>query len=454
MTGRAPQFKLPPGVLSAAEAIASRDDLLLHFAAGEKPSGPFQVGVELEFLPLLPSGEAAPHAADGPSVTRLLREIITARGYAPVMAGDHLVGLQGHDGPLHLEPGAQVEIALPPRRTAADIYGDLLRWRSILREAAKEAGILLVPIGLQPVTPVASIGWNPRQRYRIMRAHLGARGSLAHHMMKATAGTQYNLDHASEADAASLVRAALAASPFVNALFANSPLEEGRPNDWLTIRPHVWRHVDPARTGYLPWVHDEGFTYSRMLDWALSADVMFVLRDDAWVAVGDITFEDFLVHGHPAAGPARREDFALHLTTLFPEVRLKQHVEIRGADSADIDQVAAGAALWRGLLYDAGARAECLRVTAGWTAAERDALFEATAREGLRATIRGMPARDLARELIDISAAGLRALDGPGGADADLLEPLRSIAASGVTPAERLLEEWSAHGVPALLRRG
>ena len=451
MTGRTPQFKLPAEVAESDSPITSREQLLSHFRTGEKPNGPFVLGVELELLPILADGTAAPYSADGPSVTRLLRALARAEGLAPVVVNGNLVGLSGPEGPVHLEPGGQVELALPPRATAAEVLADLTRWRAALRDAAAETGLFLVPLGLQPITPVADIQWNPRNRYRIMRDHLGARGRLAHHMMKATAGTQYNLDHASEEDAASLFRASLSVSPVVDALFACSPLEEGRPNGWLTIRPHVWANTDPGRTGILPWVHEDGFTYERWLDWACAASLMFVVRRDEWVTIGDRTFGEFLRSGHPIAGPALHEDFALHLTTLFPEVRIKQHVEIRGADSADSELVAAGAAFWRGLLYDATARLEAIALTDGWTSEERAAFHEDAARIGLRATVAGRTAQDLARDLLVLAGEGLRRIEGPGGADASLLEPLREIAERGVTRAEDLLRDWSSRGVKALL---
>jgi glutamate--cysteine ligase len=455
VTGRTPQFKLPPSVAAADTPITSRAQLLSHFVAGEKPAGPFVLGVELELLPILADGTAAPYSSpgDGPSVTRVLRNLAAAEGLAPVVVNGNLVGLAGPEGPVHLEPGGQVELALPPRATAAEVAADLLRWRRALRAASSEAGVFLVPLGLQPVSRVADITWNPRNRYRIMRDHLGARGMLAHHMMKATAGTQYNLDHASEDDAASMFRASLGASPVVNALFAASPLEEGRPSGWLTIRPHVWANTDPGRTGILEWAHDPGFTYERWLEWACAASLMFVVRDGEWVTIGDRTFDEFMAGGHPVAGAALHEDFALHLTTLFPEVRLKQHVEIRGADSAEPELVAAGAALWRGLIYDACARRETVALTSGWTAEERRRFHEDTARHGLRASIRGRSAQDLAKDLLELAAAGLRRLEGPEGSDAAMLQPLQEIAERGVTRAEDLLRDWSSAGVKALLAR-
>lgn len=453
MTGRTPQFKLPLGVASPDAPIASRRQLLDHFAAGEKPQGPFLVGVELELLPILDDGRAAPYEADGPCVTRLLRVLADANGLAPVVVNGHLVGLQGPEGPVHLEPGGQVEIALPPRATAREVEADLLRWRSALRDAASEAGLSLIAIGLQPVSRVEDISWNPRNRYRIMREHLGARGTLGHHMMKATAGTQYNVDHRDEADAASIVRAALGVSPIVNAMFANSPLLEGRPSGWLTFRPHVWANTDPERTGILPWAHDPGFTYERWLHWASAATLMFVVRDDEWVIVGDRSFAEFLESGHPVAGEAQHQDFALHLTTLFPEVRLKQHLEIRGTDSGEPDIVAAGAALWRGLLYDATARNEAQGLTRGWRSAERAAFHEDCARRGLRAVAGREPAAHLAKDLLAIAEGGLRRLGASGASDAPLLDPLREIAGSGVTRAEILLRDWAARGPAALIDR-
>jgi glutamate--cysteine ligase len=449
MTGRVLTYRLPPSVDSPDAPVESRDQLVGHLAAGESPDAPSLLGVELELLPMQGDGQAAPFEGRG-GVEELLRALAEG-GLEAVEAEGHVIGLRADAGAVHLEPGAQVELALAPRARARDVLDDLLSWRALLASAA--AGRLhLVPLGLQPVTPVRDITWIPRNRYRLMSTYLSAQGTLGHHMMKATAGTQLTVDYRDEANAVEIVECALALAPVVNALCANSPLEEGQPNGFLTKRPHVWANTDPARTGVLPWVAESGFSYDRYVEWALDAPVIFVLRDGLWMPIGDRTFRQFLDAGHPEAGPARHEDFVLHLTTLFPEVRVKQHIEIRGADSCPPEFVAAVAALWRGLLYHPGGATFATELTHEWTIVERQQLHDDAGRLGLRARIRGRSMADIALDVLDCAASGLLALDGPTSRDVPLLAPLRLVAESGETLADILLREWPHDGAAALLR--
>jgi glutamate--cysteine ligase len=288
-----------------------------------------------------------------------------------------------------------------------------------------------------------------------MSRHLGERGRLGHHMMKGTAGVQVNVDFTSEEDAASLVRTALAVSPVVNALVANSPLEEGQANGFLTKRPRIWLDTDPERCGVLPWVIDEGFTFERYADWALDVTVMFLVRGQLH-AVGDRTFRQLLDDGHPVHGRVTFADFALHLTTLFPEIRVKQHVEIRGADACSLDLVAALTALWRGVLYDEVARAEALDLLPALTGAALAGFHEEVGVRGLAARCGGKSAAELATELVAVAAAGLERLASTCGvgSEASLLSPLVGVIRGGRTPAELLLDEWHAEGTAALLARG
>lgn len=449
MTGRALAYRLPPGVESADAPIESRDQLAAHLAAGESPDGPSLLGVELELLPMRSDGQAAPFKGRG-GVEQLLRAL-TDRGLESVEAEGHVVGLRTSTGAVHLEPGAQVELALAPRPRARDILADLDAWLELLRSAASD-DLRLVPLGLQPVTPVRDIGWIPRNRYRLMSAYLSEHGTLGHHMMKATAGAQLTVDYRDEANAAHIVECALTLSPIVNALCANSPLEEGRPNGFLTKRPHVWANTDPARTGMLPWVVDHGFSYARYVEWALAAPLIFVLREQQWIPIGDRTFGQFLDEGHAEAGRACHEDFVLHLTTLFPEVRVKQHIEIRGADSCPPEFVAAVSALWRGLLYHPAGPTFAAELARGWTPAERWTLHHDAGRIGLEARIRGQSVSELASEVIDCAARGLAAMDGAACPDLSLLDPLRQVVESGDTLADVLLRDWSRDGASALLR--
>jgi len=455
MTGIAPQFRLAHGVERADAPIRSANELTSFIAAGEAV-GRQQIGIELERLPLLPDGAAAPYeATDGSRrcVRAVLESLADRFGFERVMRRGRLIGLRGPSAAVSLEPGAQVELSVDPRTTAREILDDLLAWRHQLALARTDTEVSVVALGLQPLTAVRDIGWIPRERYAIMREHLGARGDLAHHMMKATAGVQFNVDHASEDDAAGIFRTALALSPVVNALVANSPLEEGKPNGFITKRPEIWRRTDPDRTGLLPWIFDaDGFTYARWVTYALDVPVMFVIRDDSWVRLGDRTFGELLAHGDDRTGPARHEDFALHLTTLFPEVRIKQHVEIRGQDSCGVESCAALAAIWRAVLYDATTRREAGALAEGLDASRRAKLHDDAARQGLMARMGSSRLDEVAGELLRLVRRGLERLEGPAGSDAALLEPLDQAVIEG-PPAVTLLREVSSDGAPALVRR-
>jgi glutamate--cysteine ligase len=458
MTGLAPKFHLPEGVASPDEAISSPAQFPTYFEAGSKSPGVELLGVEYERLPLRADGTVAPYLCDeGPCVGELIEFLAEATDFERQVVEGHLLGLAGQRSAVHLEPGAQPELALAPKTRARDVAVSLTTWRGMLQEAARETGVHVVALGMQPVTPVPDIPWVPKERYRIMSAHLGARGRLAHHMMKASAGVQLNVDYSDQAGAAEIMAASLAASPLVNALCSNSPLEAGKPSGYASRRAEIWLETDPERYDLLPWVLDEGFSYEAYARWALEASVMFVVRGDGeggekWVSVGDKSFARFL-DDPGELGPATWTDWHLHLTTLFPEVRIKQHVEVRGADSCSIELVTAITALWRGLLYDGQARRGAMTLLDGLDAAARAAMHAGAGREGLAYRAGDATVQERSLALLEMAAAGLDRLAVRDGEESEstLLDPLREVAESGRTPADRLLDDWQARGTAALL---
>lgn len=455
MTGIPAQFRLPQGVSAADEPVSSREQLVSFLAAGIKSDDGRVLGVEYERIPLRADGSAAPYADDGSSVHELLRFLIEHEGHRPIEMDGQLMGAEDADGTVNLEPGAQIELSLHPVRRAEEVHERLQRWRERLRRAADATGVFAAAIGLQPVTAIADLAWVPKERYRIMSRHLGTRGRLAHHMMKGTAGMQFNVDFTSEADAEEILQASLAVSPIVNAACANSPLEGGRANGALTLRPRIWNDTDPDRCGLLPWVFEEGFSFERYVDWALAVPVMFLVREGVFHALGDRTFGELLARSHPDWGAVTFDDFNLHLTTLFPEVRVKQHVEVRGADACSTEVVTAVAATWRGVLYDDDARAAARDLLADLGADARLRLHLEAGDRGLVATTPRGSLGDLLPTLIDIAEGGLNRLARDAGeeSDATWLEPLRTIAAARRPPAHGLLEDWRARGSAALLER-
>jgi glutamate--cysteine ligase len=277
--------------------------------------------------------------------------------------------------------------------------------------------------------------WMPKSRYGAMRSSLGSRGALALDMMLLTATGQVSLDWTSEADCAEKVTVVARLAPLLVALYANSPLRQGKPSGFMSFRSHVWTAVDPARCGFLPSMLDGTFSYRGYAEWALDAPVLFLRRDGKYVTPG-VPFRELLAHGHGGA-PVTESDWADHLSTLFPEVRIKKVLEVRSADCCSPAMTAALPALWRGLLYDSAARTEALELLPALSFAEHLELHALAAREGLRGRFREVPLWRLAREMVEISRRGLRRLDPD---DAALLSPLAEVANGGVSPAEKLLE--------------
>ncbi|MEM7245239.1 MAG: glutamate-cysteine ligase family protein [Acidobacteriota bacterium] len=453
MTGLAPTFRLPEAVTDAGDTIESVDQLVGYMEAGCRSADHQLLGLEYERLPLFSDGRAVPYASDdGPSVQAALAAL-AGHGWERQEDGGRLLGLSGPLGDVHLEPGAQTELALRPHATAGGILADLIEWRGSLREVAETTGVNLVALGLQPVTPIAEMEWVPKDRYRLMREHLGARGDLAHHMMKGSAGAQLTLDYHSEHEAGELIKAGLALSPLVNALCLNAPIEEGRELGQLSRRPEIWSRTDPERTGLLPWIFEDGFSFRSWVDWALAAPVMFFVRDGQWVTAGDASFTRLLDDPGDLA-PITFADWHLHLTTLFPEVRIKQNVEIRGMDSCSIEHVAGLMATWRGLLHDPETRTRALDVVADASAEARQELHLGVGRTGLEHRFGDRRVAELSAEILALAGQGLDRLAAAAGeADGDraLLEPLAETAASGRVPAMRVLERFREQGPSGLV---
>jgi glutamate--cysteine ligase len=307
-----------------------------------------------------------------------------------------------------------------------------------LRPIAGAFGVEFLATGFRPYGTLDAVPWMPKERYVVMREYLPKKGRLALEMMKRTATVQANLDYADQADCAEKMRVAMGISPLVTALWAQSPIVGGRATGEQSHRAGVWLETDPDRCGLLPFAFDPRAPerlYRDYATWALDVPMFFVHRDGHFVPAGGITFRRFVAEGF-AGQPATLADWELHLSTLFPEVRLKQYLEVRSADSGAVDMVTALPALWRGLLYHAEARAAAWRLVERWNFAEREALRRDVPREGVRARASGKPILGLCRELAAIARRGLTAL---GDDDPELLAPIEEIAATGVSRADRLI---------------
>jgi glutamate--cysteine ligase len=307
-------------------------------------------------------------------------------------------------------------------------------------------------MGFQPKWPLSEMEWMPKGRYRIMREYMDKVGTLGQDMMARTCTVQVNLDFGSEADMVQKFRASLALQPIATALFANSPFTDGKPNGYLSYRSPVWEDTDPDRTGMLPFVFDGDMGFEKYADYMLNVPMYFVYRNGKYIDATGQSFRDFLAGKLPAL-PGELptlKDWEDHLTTAFPEVRLKRYLEMRGADGGPWARLCALPAIWAGLLYHQPSLDAAWDIARDWSMEERLKLREEVPRLGLQATVRGRTVQSLALELIELASAGLQArarLNAAGDNETGFLSPLQHVAESGVTPAERKLKlfqgEWN-----------
>jgi len=434
---------------SAGGPIESRDDLCAYLEAGCKPKSDWRIGTEHEKFGFLTDGYK-PLPYDGPaSVRAVLQGLSEAYDWEPVVEGGKLIGLSGGGASISLEPGGQFELSGAPlvslHETCDEVHTHLHQVASI----AKPLGIGFLGLGASPKWALEDTPIMPKGRYGIMRDYMLKKGSLGRDMMFRTATIQVNLDFESEADMVHKFRTSLALQPIATALFANSPFLNGKPNGFVSYRAHVWSDTDPDRTGLLPFVFEDGFGFERWVDYALDVPMYFVYRGGTYHDVTGKSFRDFMDGRLPGfeGETATMSDFADHLTTIFPEVRIKRFMEMRGADGGPWARICALPAFWVGLLYHGPSLDAAWEIAKEWTMEEREALRADVAKRGLKAEIRGRSVLSVARELIDLSEAGLKAR---GMADRSpdesvFLDSLKEIVALGRSPAEELLERY--HGV-------
>jgi glutamate--cysteine ligase len=427
------------------------DELVGYFRIGAKPRASFRVGVEQEKIGVRSNGALVPYA--GPDGVEALLGALGGRGYLAMDEGGHAIALARGGDRITVEPGGQVELSGAALTTAAECAAVLRAHVAEVREVGAAFGIRLLGVGVRPWGAVDDVPWLPKRRYDVMRKYFPEQGRssrLAHHMMKQTATVQANFDYLDEADATAKMRTAFGVTSIVTALFAASPVSEGRPNGYKSRRAAIWLETDEDRAGLLPFAYAPGFSFRDYAEWALDVPMFFVVRAGVYRPTRALTFRRFLAEGFEGE-TATMHDWEVHLSTLFPEVRLKRYIELRGADAGPLPMATSLAALWRGLLDDPGACAAAWALVADASRDEREALRRAVPREALAARFGRHTTRDLAVELVALARAGLARL--PGGApDAALLAPLEAYAAAGRSPADDLLADFAAvNGDPARL---
>src|SRR3990170_11789 len=394
--------------------IESRYELVAYLEAGSKPKSDWRIGTEHEKFGFYKDGHAPVPYAGERGIGALLAGLADRFGWDAINEKGKVIGLRRIDCP----------------------------------KVGAELGIGFLGIGFSPKWTLAETPVMPKERYRIMSRYMPTRGRCGLDMMFRTATVQVNMDFGDEADMVAKMRAGLALQPVATALFANSPFTDGKPNGFQSYRAEMWRDTDPDRTGLLPLVFEPGMGFERYVDYALDVPMYFVYRDERYIDVAGASFRDFLA-GKLAALPGVRpmlDDWADHLTTLFPDVRLKRFLEMRGADAGSFAQIWALPALWAGVLYDKEALDGALALTADWTVEERQALRDTVPRLGLKTPFRGQTVRDVGRAMVDLALGGLQRrarLDRNGEDERKALAPLVETIEEGRSPADRLLSDFS-----------
>jgi glutamate--cysteine ligase len=431
------------------------DALVEWFRARERPRADWKVGLEHEKLGLR-AGTLEPIPWGGPGGVEAVLRAFERYGYTPFVEDGHVIAAQKSGLTVSIEPGGQIELSGRPFPDVHVVSAELDRHLEKCRAIASDLGIEFLAAGYRPWGRAATVPWMPKKRYDVMRPFLAARGRLAEDMMAMTGSTQASFDFSSERDMAEKLRVAFAVQPALTALFANSPIVDGRESGWLSYRVKVWEETDPARCGIPAFPFVAGFeesAYRAYVEWALDVPMVFVRRDGRYVETGGRTFRTFLAEGLGSERP-RVTDWEDHLSTIFTDVRVKGVVEVRGTDAGGPAMVRALLAFWKGILYDPDSRAWAWDTVRRWSLADRRALASAAGREGLRAVVPdGRSLAELAATLLDAAELGLcrQHCCGDRGEDERIwLAPLAERVASGRTPADEALEAFRRGGDRAL----
>jgi glutamate--cysteine ligase len=422
------------------EPITDRRQLAAYLESGCKPREQWRIGTEHEKFAFRTS-DLRPLPYDGPDGIGAILKGLQRFGWQPVEENGKVIALACDSCSVTLEPGGQFELSGAPVATLHNTCDEVNKHLAQVKEIGRELGISMLGMGFQPKWSRADSQWMPKGRYQIMRNYMPKKGSLGIDMMLRTCTVQVNLDFDSEADMVKKLRVSLALQPVATALFADSPFTEGKPNGFLSYRSHIWTDTDPDRCGTLPFAFEPGMGFERYVDYMLEVPMYFVYREGRYIDASGQSFRDFLAGKLPAL-PGEipgMGDWIDHLTTAFPEVRLKKFLEMRGADGGPWQRLCALPALWVGLLYDQSALDAAWEMVRDWTQEEHDLLRSEVPRRALKTEFRGRPLAALAREVVALARGGLtrrRKLDRMGGDESHFLNVLQEIAESGLCPAE------------------
>ncbi len=411
-----------------------------YFLEGIKSPRDRMVGVEWEKIGVYKKSGKAIRYSGPAGVEAIFKKLIKKYGWEGIYSGKNVVALRKNDASITLEPGGQIELSGQKAKTLDENAAELCEHLKEIKEVSMPMGIAWLGIGMQPVSRLEEIEWVPKERYKIMRQRLKKKGPLTYAMMKQTASVQISLDFTSEEDAVKKLRLAMGLAPILSAIFANSPISEGKPNGFYSKRCHIWRHTAPERTGIIARVFDPDFNLDDYVEFALDVPLLFIVREGRWVPVRGMTFRDFVKNGlgHLRTIPA---DWDLHLTTIFTEARLKKYLEIRSIDCQKTALGLAAPALLKGLFYDETASKKAWELVSGLRLRERVKLVQEVPLKGLKTDFKGRPMLETASRLLEIGEEGLARNE------AKYLAPLKDILLKRkITPAEILMGCFNQQG--------
>ena len=441
------------------ETITRREQLVDYIAAGEKPASAWRIGTEHEKFGFR-LDDLRPLTWEGPQGIGALLEGLTRFGWERIIEKDKLIALLRDGASVTLEPAGQLELSGAQLENIHQTCCEVQNHLKEVKTVADELGVGFLGMGFQPKWKREDMPWMPKGRYAIMRRYMPTVGDLGLDMMTRTCTVQVNLDFSDEADMVRKFRTSLALQPIATAMFADSPFTEGKPNGYLSYRSHIWTDTDPDRTGMLDFVFEDGFGYERYVDYLLDVPMYFTYRDGVYHDLAGQSFRRFMrgeLDALPGATPTMT-DWADHMTTAFPEVRMKKFLEMRGADGGPWNRLCALPAFWVGLLYERSSLDAAWDLVKDFTREERNALRDGVPRHGLKLPFRGGSVRDLATEALKISAQGLQRrarLNAHGTDESHFLDPLIEIVAANETPAERKLALYNGpwnHSVDPVFR--
>ncbi|PWD99076.1 glutamate--cysteine ligase [Marinilabilia rubra] len=426
--------------------INSKSQLIDYFEKGNKPPDQWGIGTEHEkFLFRKDNLERLSHNTR-PGIGMVMQHMQDS-GWHPVTENDKIIALKKDGASITIEPGGQFELSGKNFGNIHQTFGETRKHFEDLSEICKEIDAITLALGFDPIQPRHKMPWMPKERYRIMKAYMPTKGNLGLDMMTRTATIQVNLDYSSEQDMIKKMRVGQALQGIATAIFANSPFTEGRPNGYLSYRAKIWDDTDPDRCGFLPFIFNQDFGFERWTDYLLDVPMYFILRDGQYIDSQKITFREFM-NGQHQLRPTM-EDWETHVSTVFPDIRLKKFIEMRGADASCVSHIAALSAFWVGLLYDQDALNEAYEITQSWGIEAIRDIREQVPRLALNAKSGSLNARKIAHQMIALSAQGLarRSHELNIEDEGKYLAPIVEIAESGITQAEKHLnkfhKEWN-----------